>query len=74
MRGRKGVMGAEPGDQQGQSAKNSKCHTKGLEVDKPQPEARSGPLLAIVNKVLLGHKHTHSLTHCPLSSYDRGAE
>lgn len=62
--GREGVMGDESGDQQGQSGKDFECHTNKLGVDKLQPEDRSGPLLIIVNKVLLEHKHTHSFTHC----------
>lgn len=57
-----GVVGAEPGGQQGQSVKDSECHTNTVGLDKLQPEARSGPLLIIANKVLLERKHTYALS------------
>lgn len=67
-------MGDESGDQQDQSVKDFECHTITLGVDKLQPEARSGPLLVIVNKVLLEQKHPPSCTHCLLFSYDGRVE
>lgn len=72
--GREGVTGGESGDQQEQSGKGFGCHTNTLGVDKLQPEDRPSPLLIIVNKVLLEHKHTHSFTHCLLFSYDSRVE
>ena len=74
VRHREGVMGAGPGVQQGQSVKDSECHANGLGVDKLHPEARSSPLFVIINKVLLEHKHTHSLTHRLLFSCDSRVE
>lgn len=67
-------MRDESGDQQDQPVKDFECHTTKLGVGNLQPEARSGPPLVIVNKVLLEQKHTPSFTHCLLFSYDGRVE
>lgn len=72
--GQEAVMGDEPGDRQGQSVKDFECHTSGLGVDELQPEAGSGPLPVIVNKVLLEDRHTHSFIPCLLFSCDGRVE